>query len=148
MIGIFTAVVAALLLVGVAWASSDSARDDAGSSSTQVSPTSDVSNPGSQMGEVTGTSLEDRLTRSGGDDNDGSTPTTIDDDGSTPTTIDDNDGSTPTTIDDNDGSTPTTIDDHDGDRDDSGSDESGSDDHGGDRDDSGSDDDHGGDRDD
>jgi hypothetical protein len=129
MIGIFTAVVAALLLVGVAWASSDSARDDAGSSSTQVSPTSDVSNPGSQMGEVTGTSLQDRLTRSGGDDNDGSTPTTIDD----------HDGDR-----DDSGSDESGSDDHGGDRDDSGSDESGSND----RDDSGSDDDHGGDRDD
>jgi hypothetical protein len=137
MIGIFTAVVAALLLVGVAWASSDSARDDAGSSSTQVSPTSDVSNPGSQMGEVTGTSVEDRLTRSGEDDNDGSTPTTIDDnDGSTPTTIDDNDGSTPTTIDDNGGDRDDSgSDDHGSDGDNSGSDDSGSDDHGGDRDD-------------
>jgi len=113
MVGIVTAVAAALLLVGVAWASSDSGRDDAGSISTQVSPTSDVSSPGAQTGEVTGTSVDDRLTRSG----------------------DDNEGSTPTTIDDHDGSTPTTIDDNGGDRDNSGSDDSGSDDKGGDRDD-------------
>jgi hypothetical protein len=113
MVGIFTAVVAALLLVGVAWASSDSGRDDPDSSSTQVSPTSDVSTPGSQTEEVTGTSV-DRLTGSGEDDNSGSTPTTIDD---------------------NDGSTPTTIDDNGGDRDNSGSDDNGDDDNGGDRDD-------------
>jgi hypothetical protein len=151
MVGIFTAIVAALLVVGVAWASSDSARDDSGSSSTQVSPTSEVSLPGSETDDVTGTSVDDSLIGSSRDDNGGSTPTTIDDNGgSTPTTIDDNGGSTPTTIDDNGGSTPTTIDDHGGDRDDDGGDDSTGttiDDHGGDNsgsDDSGSDD-HGGD---
>jgi hypothetical protein len=149
MVGIFTAIVAALLVVGVAWASSDSARDDSGSSSTQVPPTSEVSLPASQTDDVTGTSVDDSLIGSSRDDNGGSTPTTIDDNaGSTPTTIDDNAGSTPTTIDDHGGdrddnesddSTGTTIDDHGGDRDnsgsdDSGSDDSGSDDHGGDDD--------------
>jgi hypothetical protein len=144
-VGIFTAIVAALLVVGVAWASSDSARDDSGSSSTQLPPTSEVTSPGSQADDVTGTSLDDSEIGSSRDDKGGSTPTTIDDNG----------GSTPTTIDDNGGSTPTTIDDHGGDRDDDGSDDSTGttiDDHGGDRDDSGSDDstgttidDHGGD---
>jgi hypothetical protein len=161
MVGIFTAVAAALLLVGVAWAGSDATSDDTGSSSTQIPPASDVSLPGSQGGDVTGTSLDDRLDSSGRDDNGGTTATTIDDNGgTTATTIDDNGGTTATTIDDNGGSTPTTvddrtgttIDDHGGDRDNSGSDDSGGDDHGGDRDNSGSDDsggdDHGGDRDD
>ena len=143
MVGIFTAVIAALLLVGVAWASSDSGGDDPGSSSTQVSPASDVSPPGSQSGDVTDTTVEDRLDSSGRDDNGhstattvddngGSTATTIDHNGSTPTTIDDNGGSTPTTVDDNTG---TTVDDHGGDRDNSGSDDDGDDDNGGDRDD-------------
>ena len=136
-VGIFTAVAAALLLVGVAWASSDSG-DDPGSSSTQISPTSDVSTPGSQTGDVTDTSVDDRLVSSGRDDNGGSTATTIDDNhGSTATTIDDNEGSTPTTVDDH---TATTIDDEGGDRDNSGSDDKGGDDKGGDRDNSGSDD--------
>ena len=133
MVGIFAAVAAALLLVGVAWAGSDAARDDTGSSSTQVSPTSDLSTPGSQGGDTTGTSVEDRLDSSGRDDNGGSTPTTVDhNEGSTPTTVDDNGGSTPTTVDD---STGTSIDDKGGDRDNSGSDDSGGDDKGGDRDD-------------
>jgi hypothetical protein len=119
LVGIFTAVAASLLLVGVAWASGDPG-DDPVSSSTQVSPTSDVSTPGSQTGEVTDTSVDDRLDSSRRDDNVGSTPTTIDDNG---------------------GSTPTTVDDNGGDRDNSGSDDngggdnSGSDDNGGDRDD-------------
>ena len=131
MVGIFTAIVAALLVVGVAWASSDSARDDSGSSSTQVSPTSEVSLPGSQTDDVTGTSVDDSLIGSSRDDNGGSTPTTIDDnEGSTPTTIDDHGGDRDDDRDDD--STGTTIDDHGGDN--SGSDDSGSDDHGGDDD--------------
>ena len=158
MVGIFTAVATALLLVGVAWAGSDAASDDTGSSSTQNPPASIVSQPGSQDGDVTNTSVEDRLDSSGRDDNGGSTATTIDDNGgTTPTTVDDNRGSTPTTIDDSTGTTvdDSGSDDKGGDRDDSGSDDSGSDDSGsddkgGDRDDSGSDhsgsDDKGGDR--
>jgi hypothetical protein len=133
MVGVFTAVAAALLLVGVAWAGSDATSDDTGSSSTQIPPASVVSLPGSQGGDVTGTSLDDRLDSSGRDDNGGTTPTTVDDNGgTTATTIDDNGGSTPTTVDDRTG---TTIDDHGGDRDNSGSDDSGRDDSGGDRDD-------------
>ena len=165
MVGVFTAVAAALLLVGVAWAGSDATSDDIGSSSTEIPPASVVSLPGSRGGDVTGTSLNDRLDSSGRDDNGGSTPTTVDDNGgTTATTIDDDGGSIPTTVDDN-GSTPTTIDvrtgttiddsgsdDKGGDRDNSGSDDSGGDDHGGDRDNSGSDnsgsDDSSGDRDD
>ena len=150
MVGVFTAVAAALLLVGVAWAGSDATSDDIGSSSTEIPPASVVSLPGSRGGDVTGTSLNDRLDSSGRDDNGGSAPTTVNDNGgTTATTIDDNGGSTPTTVDDRTG---TTIDDHGGDRDNSGSDDSGRDDHGGDRDNSGSDDsgrdDSGGDRDD
>jgi hypothetical protein len=115
-VGVFTAVAAALLLVGVAWASSDAAQDDSGPSSTQVSPTSDVSSTGPQAEDATGTGQEDRLTGTSIDDNGGSTPTTIDDNGgSTPTTIDDNGGDRDDRDDD---STGTTIDDHGGDRDD------------------------------
>ena len=144
LVGVFTAVAAALLFVGVAWAGIDATSDDTGSSSTQIPPASVVSLPGSQGGDVTGTSLDDRLDISGREDSGGSTPTTVDDNGAiTATTIDDNGGSIPTTV-----STPTTIDDRTG----TTIDDSGSDDRGGDRDNSGSDDsggdDHGGDRDD
>jgi len=155
MVGVFTAVAAALLLVGVAWAGSDATSDDIGSSSTEIPPASVVSLPGSRGGDVTGTSLNDRLDSSGRDDNGGSAPTTVNDNGgTTATTIDDNGGSTPTTIDDRTGTTidDSGSDDKGGDRDNSGSDDSGGDDHGGDRDNSGSDnsgsDDSSGDRDD
>jgi hypothetical protein len=123
MFGVFTAVAAALLLVGVAWASADRTSDDSSSGSFASSGSlagsgsvTSVSTP-SVSSQVTNTSLDDHSSTSGTiDDNGGTTRTTVDDHGGTTnTTIDDHGGTTRTTFDDHDDKdeTGTTIDDHD-----------------------------------
>ncbi|HVR76970.1 MAG TPA: hypothetical protein VMS99_01120 [Acidimicrobiia bacterium] len=109
MFGVFTAVAAALLLVGVAWASGDRASDDSSSGSFASSGSlvgsgsvTSVSSP-SVSSQVTNTSLDDNS----------STSTSVDS-ASTSSTVDNS--STSTTIDDHGGTTNTTIDDH-GDKD-------------------------------
>ncbi|HUF96301.1 MAG TPA: hypothetical protein VMO52_09505 [Acidimicrobiia bacterium] len=102
MLGIFTAVAAALVVVGVAWASSDvssstSLPEATLSAAAQSSTSASIgSSTSSTDGSSTSTSLA------------GNTSTTIDD--STSTSFDDNGGSTSTTIDD---TTSTSFDDSD-----------------------------------
>ena len=125
MLGTFTAVAAALLLVGVAWASGDDARDDSSSGSSAVSANADVSSSGSLATESTGTSLDDNSTSTSLNDStstsldDRSSSTTIDDNSSTSISLVDTSTSTSTTIDsttstsiDDNGSTSSTIDDN------------------------------------
>ena len=58
-LGVFTAVLAALLLVGVAWASGNAVQDVSGSGSQGTPPSSNVSSSsGSLVTESTGTSLD------------------------------------------------------------------------------------------
>jgi len=118
MLGTFTAVAAALLLVGVAWASGDDARDDSNSGSSAVSASADVSSSGSLATESTGTSLDDNSTSTSIDDN--SSSTSVDDNSSTSISLVDTsstststiiDSTTSTSVDDN-GSTSSTVDDN------------------------------------
>ncbi len=116
MLGTFTAVAAALLLVGVAWASGDDARDDSSSGSSAVSASADVSSSAALATESTGTSLDDNTSTSV-DDN--SSSTSVDDNSSTSISLVDTSTSTSTTIDsttstsiDDNGSTSSTIDDN------------------------------------
>lgn len=111
MFGVFTAVAAALLLVGVAWASGDRSSDDSSSSSTDSSVTSATGSSLPESTSVTSSSIDDNSSTSTSLDN-ASTSSTITN-SPTSTTIDDNGGSTSTTIDDDRGTTSTTIDDHD-----------------------------------
>jgi hypothetical protein len=99
MFGVFTAVAAALLLVGVAWASGDRANDDSSSGS--------IASSGSLAGSGSVTSVSSPSVSSQ------ATNTSLDDNSSTSTTIDDHGGTTNTTIDDHGGTTNTTVDDHD-----------------------------------
>jgi hypothetical protein len=121
MFGVFTAVAAALLLVGVAWASGDRASDDSSSGSFASSGSlaasgsvTSVSSP-SVSSQVTNTSLDDNSSTSATfDDHGGTTNTTVDDHGGTTgTTVDDHGGTTNTTVDDHGGTTNTSVDDHD-----------------------------------
>lgn len=73
LIGVVTAVAAAGLLVGVAWASGDGTGTDSGSDSTALSASSDVSSPASQGTASSGTI--DRSSTSG----QSSTSSSIDD---------------------------------------------------------------------
>lgn len=117
-LGVFTAVLAALLLVGVAWASGNTVQDVSGSGSQVTPPSSNVSSSsGSLVTESTGTSPDASSTSSSVADNSttsislvdtSSTSTTVDatsstslDDGSTASTTVPA-GSTSTTFDDND----------------------------------------------
>lgn len=89
MIGVFTAVAAALLLVGVAWASGDDSRDaDSSSISIAGSATSEASTSMSASNDVTNTSLDDNASPSTSVEDDSTTSTSLDD-GSTSTTQDD-----------------------------------------------------------
>jgi len=106
MLGTFTAVAAALLLVGVAWASGDDARDDSSSGSSAVSASADVSSSGSLATESTNTSLDDNSTSTSLDD---STSTSIDDNSSS-TSLDDNSSTSISLVDTSSTSTSTTID--------------------------------------
>ncbi len=112
MLALLTAAIAAVLVVGVAWASDDGASDDSTavsvaetaasspSSSNTVGTTADTTgNTGSTPDTSAGTSTTD-VTVNGG---------------STATTVDDNGGTTGTTVDDHGGTTRTTIDDDDDD---------------------------------
>ncbi|HEY6635879.1 MAG TPA: hypothetical protein VI141_09750, partial [Acidimicrobiia bacterium] len=106
LLGVFTAVAAAMLLVGVAWASDDQSGDDSSPSSVVGTPTGD-STPITVADTVNGTPAEDNP-------------------GTTNTTVDDHGGTTGNTGDDHGGDRSGS--------DDSGDDDG--DDHGGDRDDS------------
>lgn len=94
MIATFTAVTAALLVVGVAWASGD---DDTSTSVTAAGSSSvTVDTTGTSLEDATGTSLdEDGATSTSLDD--GATSTSLDDDGTTSTSLDDDDHTTVTT---------------------------------------------------
>ena len=108
MLGTFTAVAAALLLVGVAWASGDDARDDSSSGSSAVSASADVSSSGSLATGSTDSSIDDNSSSTSVDDNSSTSISLVDTSStSTSTTID---STTSTSIDDN-GSTSSTIDD-------------------------------------
>ncbi len=131
MLGVLTAVAAAISLVGVAWASGDGARDVSSSDSVAVTTASSGSAPSTNAGtapdttddSVAGTSGESSssvtiadTTGTTVDDNGGTTNTTIDDHGGTTgTTVDDHGGTTGTSVDDHGGTTGTTVDDHDDD---------------------------------
>lgn len=106
MIGVFTAVAAALLLVGVAWASGDDSRD-ASSSSIAGSASSEASSSVSVSSDVTSTSLDDNASTSTSIDDNSRTSISLVDTSSTSTTVD---STTSTSMDD--GSTSTTQDDH------------------------------------
>ena len=109
MLGTFTAVAAALLLVGVAWASGDDARDDSSSGSSAVSASADVSSSGSLATESTGTSLDDNSTSTSIDDNSSTSISLVDTSSTSTSTI--IDSTTSTSVDDN-GSTSSTVDDN------------------------------------
>lgn len=117
MIGVFTAVAAALLLVGAAWASGNDSQDDPGSSSGSQGTTAgaSVSSSGSLVIGSTGTSLDpststsiDAGSTSSSVADNSTTSISLVDTSSTSTTIAStsstsvDDGSTSTTIDDND----------------------------------------------
>jgi hypothetical protein len=105
---VVTSVLAALLVVGVAWAGGDGGSDVPAVEVT--STTGDDATSTSARSGATSVSADASSSASATiDDGDGRTSTTVDDDGSTSTTSDD-DGSTSTTLDD-DGATSTTIDD-------------------------------------
>lgn len=121
LIGVFTAVTAAGLLVGVAWASGDEARDVSSSGSIAVSASSDASSSvrlGTASGATsadtrTSTSVEDRTSTSiddrSTDNTVGATDVTIVDRSSTSTSVD---ATTSTTRDDHSSTISSTIDDH------------------------------------
>ena len=117
-VGVFTAVLAALLLVGVAWASGDAVQDVSGSGSQGTPPSSIVSSSsGSLVTETTGTSLDASSTSSSVADN-STTSISLVDTSSTSTTVDatsstslDDGSTTSTTL--PEGSTSTTVDDDD-----------------------------------
>ncbi len=96
MLGVFTAITAALLLVGVAWASGNSPASEVGSSVTIDSSSSSTNSDGSTSSTnaegSTTTSLDGTVTTVGG----GSTSSTTFDDTST-TTLDDDNSTTSTT---------------------------------------------------
>ncbi len=125
MLGLVTAVAAALMLVGVAWAAGDAARDD--SSTPSVADTAATSPSTPTTGDTTGATAPDTTSGTTPDDSSSTstslgsstTDVTVDDHGGTTgTTIDDHGGTTGTTIHDHGGTTGTTIDDDDDDRDD------------------------------
>jgi len=99
MFGVFTAVAAALLLVGVAWASGDRASDD--SSSGSFASSGSLATSGS-VTSVSSPSVSSQVTN-----------TSLDDNSSTSATFDDHGGTTNTTVDDHGGTTNTSDDDHD-----------------------------------
>ena len=105
MIGIFTAVAAALLLVGVAWASGGPDRDDPGTGSLGTTASSSTDSTGTSLDDDTSTSVDDSTTSTSVDDN-STTSITLIDTSTTSTTVD---TTTSTSIDE--GSTSTTIDD-------------------------------------
>ena len=117
-LGVFTAVLAALLLVGVAWASGNAVQDVSGSGSQGTPPGSKVSSSsGSLVTGSTGTSLDASSTSSSVDAN-STTSISLVDTSSTSTTIDatsstslDDSSTTSTTV--PDGSTSTSVDDND-----------------------------------
>ncbi len=108
MLGVVTAVAAALMLVGVAWAAGDAARDDSNTISVADTAASTPSTP------TTGdTRSVTSPTTSAADDDSSSTSLGS---STTDTTVDDS--TTSTTIDDHGGTTGTTVDDDDDDQDD------------------------------
>lgn len=116
MLGVFTAVAAALLLVGVAWASGDGARDESSSGSVAASAAADVSSSVSPASSASDTSVDDRTSTSIDDSStsarvDADTRTSISlVDTSTSTTLD---STTSTSMDDRStSSTSSTVDDH------------------------------------
>jgi hypothetical protein len=117
MLGTVTAVTAALMLVGVAWAAGDAARDDSSAISVAGSAVTSASTPTTD--DTTSATAPDTTGNTTPDDNSSSTSTspgssTTDvtvDDSATGTTIDDHGGTTDTTIDDHGGTTGTTVDD-------------------------------------
>ncbi|HEY6635574.1 MAG TPA: hypothetical protein VI141_08165 [Acidimicrobiia bacterium] len=114
MLGVFTAVVAALAVVGVAWASSDdgstgvttAGSDDSATSSSVTSPSTPT------------TSEDDSTSTSSGGGTVASTPTTLDDDSTVTSVAGGATTSTSlgTTSTSQGGSTSTSLDDHGGDR--------------------------------
>jgi len=106
MIGVFTAVAAALLLVGVAWASGDNSRVD-NSSSIAGSATSEASTTVSVSSDDTTTSLDDNASTSTGVEDNSRTSISLVATSCTRSTID---STTSTSL--NDDSTSTTQDDH------------------------------------
>jgi hypothetical protein len=103
MIATFTAVTAALLVVGVAWASGD---DDTSTSVTAAGSSSvTVDSTGTSLDDSTGTSVDDDSGTSTSLDD--STVTSLGDNGTTSTSQDD--GTTSTSLDDDDHATVTTI---------------------------------------
>ena len=112
MLGVVTAVAAALMLVGVAWAAGDAARDDSGTISVADTAATSPSTPTTD--DTTGATAPDTTSGTAPDDNSSSTSTSI---GSSTTDVTVDDSTTSTTIDDNDGTTGTTIDDNGGDDD-------------------------------
>jgi len=114
MLGVFTAVAAAVLLVGVAWASGDGARDDSSSGSVAASAAADVSSSVSLASSASDTSVDDRASTSVDDsstsasvDADTRTSISLVDTSSASTTLD---STTSTSMDDR--STSSTVDDH------------------------------------
>jgi hypothetical protein len=91
-------VLAALLVVGVAWAGGDGGSDVP---AVEVTSTTgdDATSTSARSGATSVSADTSSSTSATIDDGDGRTSTTVDDDGSTSTTLDD-DGSTSTTIDD------------------------------------------------
>lgn len=106
MIGVFTAVAAALLLVGVAWASGGPGRDDPGTGSLGTTASSSTESTGSSLEDNTSTSIAANSTSTSVDDS-STTSITVIDPSTTSTTLDTTastsigDGSTGTTVDDN-----------------------------------------------
>ena len=117
MLGVFTAVAAAVLLVGVAWASGDGARDDSSSGSVAASAAADVSSSVSLASSASDTSVDDRTSTSiddsstsAGVDADTRTSISLVGTSSTSTTLD---STTSTSMDDRStSSTSSTVDDH------------------------------------
>ena len=100
-IATLTAVTAALLVVGVAWASGD---DDTSTSVTAAGSSSiTVASTGTSLDGSTVTSLGDRSTSTSLE---GTTATSLDDDGTTATSLDD-DGTTSTSLGDDGTTVPT-----------------------------------------
>lgn len=106
MIGVFTAVAAALLLVGVAWASGGAGRDDPGTGSLGTTASSSTESTGTSLEDNTSTSTAASSATTSVDDS-STTSITVIDPSTTSTTID-----TTTSTSVGDGSTSTTVDDH------------------------------------
>ena len=105
MLGVLTAVVAGLLLVGVAWASNDVTGDESTTSTAAASSSTEASTSVTSE-QVTSTSVDES-----------STTSDVEDESSTSTTIDDDDDVTGTSVDDDE------LDDRDDDQDDDDQDE-------------------------